>query len=117
MIIPLSLLCFKKGENGTNQIDPEKFVDIVLSNIYRENFGKHISAEEDDYNLVYNDLLCSKLSEKTKSDIFTREALICTLRNIKWVVAYWQQKNSSPPIDASGSHGFMLCNRLLKYTA
>ena len=93
ILIPLMTLCIQSREDNTLEINPVQFVDIVLSNIYREVFAKHIREEKDDYALIYDDLLHSKLADITKNEIMTREELVCNMKNIQWVLEYWQKKN------------------------
>lgn len=116
VILPLTMLCiFEKDE--TLQVDAEQFVDVVVSNIYREIFSKHVKVDDDDYNLVYKNLLGSTLSQKTKNDLAPRDTLICTMNNIQWVVDYWQKVNSLPDISTEGAHGFMLVHGKLQYVS
>jgi hypothetical protein len=97
-------------------IEPGLFVDVVISSIYRQVFTKHISTQDDDYCVVYENLMSSKLSDKTKTEIFTRDQLVCTIKNITWVVQYWKTVNENPEIDTEGKHGFILEDSKLKYT-
>jgi hypothetical protein len=120
IIVPLALLCVQATDAQNLQnysIDPQKCTDILFSNMYREMFHKHVQTDEDDYDQVRQDLLESKLSEKIKSEIFTKDQLLCTAANIEWVITYWQQINTNPEIDVvNGKHGFCILDGKVRYT-
>jgi hypothetical protein len=116
VIVPLAMLCVDTTDNITYSINPDKCTDILFSNIYRELFQKHVQTDQDNYDCVRSELLGSKLSDKVKSELATKERLICTAKNINWLIGYWKQTNGSPDINVHGEHGFCLIDGKVRYT-
>lgn len=81
-------------------------LDVVWGKVYKIIFSKHISPHSNAYQYMYSDLLHSTLSKSTKDKIPSKEQLLVTSKNIKWVMHYWQTYNGKIETPLNGENGY-----------
>jgi hypothetical protein len=81
----------------TRQLLPDPTLDRVVAALYQRKFERH--AKPGGLDAVLDALKGSKLSERTKSHLPTRETLHCTVRNVNWLL-----RCPSPPPSPSLAH-------------
>ena len=89
----------------------DSLLDMVVAKLYRLVFANHCvrlarpSLEE---TLVV--LQHSKLSDSVKSKFPSTEQVLTTVRNVMWVMAYWETHNDCIETPLDGSNGFVQCS-------
>lgn len=89
-------------------MDPDKLVDLVVAHVYHKKFERHSSPGG--IAAVLGMLKCSKLAERTKESLPTRERLVCTAQNANWLLCYWSEFGFPDPAQerfgyVQGRHG------------
>ncbi len=103
------------GSDEQVSICEQTFVDSVVTELYRAKYPKYIKVETSNFDDAYADIMQSKLSAKTKDSIPDKEFLICTSRNIQWIVRYWMLHNKNPQTSFDGSDGFVKIGQKLHF--
>jgi hypothetical protein len=80
----------------SRQLRPDLALDQLVSQIYHLKFQRHAPAGGLD--AVLAALAGSKLGERTRALLPTRGVLHCTVRNINWLLCYWQDPAYPDPI-------------------
>jgi len=75
---------------------PDPALDRVVAALYQRKFGRH--AQPGGLDAVLGALAASKLSERTRAHLPTRAALHCTVRNVNWLLRYWEGPGYPDPI-------------------
>lgn len=89
----------------TGQLDPERTVDLVVAALYQIKFRKHTPAGGGvGLEPVLAALRGSGLSERTRGMLPTAPALLCTVRNVNWLLRYWAEL--APPDPVQPQFGF-----------
>jgi hypothetical protein len=78
------------------QLVPEQALDQLVAQIYHLKFTRH--APPGDLDAVLRSLAESKLGERTRTMLPTRKKLHCTVRNVNWLLCYWQTPVYPDPI-------------------
>jgi hypothetical protein len=99
----------------TEQLREDATVDGLLALLYNLRYPNHTDAVRSGYNGVAAKIQGSKLSERTKRLMPTRERMIATVRNVNWVLQYWRCEEVEDPIQER--YGFQtLSNGKVAYT-
>jgi hypothetical protein len=69
---------------ATRQLRPDATLDRVVAALYQRKFDRH--AQPGTLDDVLGALGGSKLSDRTKKHLPTREVLHCTVRNVNWLL-------------------------------
>ena len=84
---------------ATRQLVPEAALNLVVSAIYYQKFERHSGPLDSPLD---GTLACirgsEKLSVKTRDRLPTRETLHCTVRNVNWLLRYWQEEQYPDPV-------------------
>lgn len=119
-LLPMLIMASNACSDETEfRVDEDLWLDLVLREIYRLKFEKHVRAITDDSTLedVLEQISSSSLSARTKEQVPTRARAACTLQNMLWVLAYWRVENGAAPFDAGGAHGFLVQNGRVSFAA
>jgi len=83
---------------ATRQMVPELALNLVVSAIYHTKFERH-SGPLGPLDGILDCIRGSeKLSIKTRDRLPTRETLHCTVRNVNWLLRYWQEAEYPDPV-------------------
>lgn len=106
-----------EGEDNTGfQLQSTAVVDVVIAHMYCMKFEKHTKhVAGGGYEQVFKTLLESQLSGRTRDQLMTQEQVECTVRNICWIMSYWEQENDVAAYDENGAHGFLIRNGVVSY--
>lgn len=107
--MPSLLRCTEYNTHTASfSVDVELCINTVMSGIYSTVYTKHVKCSEVSMVSVLNEIHSDKLSEKVKGEIPTYFSLDSTIRNIEWVINYWNLENKDPQCDPCGAHGFII---------
>ena len=81
---------------GSRQLVPDEALDQLVAQIYHLKFKRHTAAGGLD--AVLGNLAGSKLGERTRTRLPARGTLHCTVRNVNWLLCYWQDPAYPDPI-------------------
>ena len=70
-----------------------------MSRIYHEKFSRH-APDASSLDLVLEALQHSKLSGKTKERLPSAETVLCTVKNVNWLLRYWRELSPPDPVQA-----------------
>jgi acyl carrier protein phosphodiesterase len=99
---------------GTRQMVPAAALDLVVSHIYHKKFERH--SEAGPLLSVLNTIGGSqKLAPKTRGRLPTAETLHCTVRNVNWLLRYWQFSDYPDPVQPE--FGFARDKRGVRFEA
>jgi len=94
-------LC-RSYDPGARQLEPDSALELLVSRIYHRKFSNH--APDSDLGSVMGSLKQSKLSEKTKNGLPSAEVVLCTVKNVNWLLRYWHEL--CPPDPVQPEFGF-----------
>lgn len=109
VIVPALLKCTQYDTTTSFfSVDVEQCINTMMVEIYSQVFRKHVKCTEACMVAVLTDLKNSSLSDKLKTEMPTYFSLDSTIRNIQWVINYWNLENTDPQCDPTGSNGFVI---------
>jgi hypothetical protein len=82
---------------GSSQLNPTMALSMLVTNMYKIKFEKHIGRDCVDYASVARNLLSSSLCKRVKDSIASPERVSATIRNCNWVLLYWTCDPTHPP--------------------
>lgn len=89
-------------------VNEEKVLNQVIGHMYALNYPKHVGAlKQARLESVLRGLQSSKLSEGTKEKLPSMERMRVTLRNVCWVIKYWETENGAVETPEDGQYGFV----------
>jgi len=91
------------------EVDDTLFLDGVISKLYKIVYKKHVPGNISTLALTLAHLRRSSLSASTKSKLPTEHQANTTIKNLKWVLGYWEMYNGLVETPLDGSNGFTLC--------
>lgn len=77
-------------------LDPAMLADVLVARIYHIKFAKHTYGGG--FAAVSQQIAGSALSDKTKHSIPTEREVLCTAKNINWLIAYWSAGTYPDPL-------------------
>jgi hypothetical protein len=95
-------LC-RSYDPGARQLAPAAALELLVSKIYSEKFPRH-APDQGSLHLVLDALHKSKLSGKTRDRLPAPETVLCTVKNVNWLLRYWREL--SPPDPVQPEFGF-----------
>jgi len=109
VIVPALLKCTQYDTTTSFfSVDVEQCINTMMVGIYSQVFRKHVKCADACMVAVLTELNNSSLSDKLKTELPTYFSLDSTIRNIQWVINYWNLENTDPQCDPAGSHGFVV---------
>ena len=112
IIVPSLLQCTDYNtKDASFSVDVDRCINTVMTGIYSTVYTKHIKCSDSSMVSMLNEIHNSKLSEKIKGEMPTYFSLDSTIRNIEWVINYWNLENKDPQCDPCGAHGFIIDNK------
>jgi hypothetical protein len=116
--IPLLTCCTHDAADGDGdgfQLDADACADTVFAELYRAKYPRHVTAETESFDDVMAALRDSKLTASTKARLPDRDFARCLVKNLLWIMKYWELHNSNPEVDLGGRHGFVQSNGKLVF--
>lgn len=83
-------------------------VDAVVATAYGKVFENHVSGCSRDYDTIRTSLQKSKLSNTTKERLPSKDQVICTVKNLHWIMKYWSMWNGCVETPLEGQNGYTL---------
>ena len=80
----------------SGQINVRLGADHLVSAIYTCKFESHLKGVAGGLDSTLCTLQCSKLSQRTKDSLPSAGVVLCTLRNINWLLKYWAEPTLTP---------------------
>lgn len=87
--------------------DMEMIQNVVWGKLYKIIFQRHVQATSNTWNRICSDLQHSSLSKNTKTKLPSSLQIQVTIKNILWVISYWETVNGSIPTPLDGKNGFV----------
>jgi len=100
---------------GTRQMVPGPALDLVVSQIYHAKFERHAGPMSSFSDIIACIRGSEKLSSKTRDRLPSRETVHCTVRNVNWLLRYWQFANYPDPVQPE--FGFARDKRGVRFEA
>ena len=104
------------------QLNIYQATDRLVAGIYAVKFRTHVTNRPSQSSLktILATLRASKLSERTRSFLPTNEQILCTVRNVNWILRYWRNPTLTPTPtelnpDGIATYGFVRRNGLVGY--
>jgi hypothetical protein len=80
----------------SGQIDVRAGADFLVSAIYTCKYESHVRGAAGGLDSILSCLQASKLSQRTRDSLPTSAVVLCTLRNINWLLKYWAEPTLTP---------------------
>ena len=64
--------------------------------IYAAKYATHVSGTPASLNHVFEALHHSKLSQRTRDSLPSVGRVVCTVRNVNWLLRYWREASVVP---------------------
>ena len=80
----------------TGQLDVESATDRLVACIYATKYATHIKAPPASLHHVFEALHHSKLSQRTRDSLPSVARIVCTVRNVNWLLKYWREPTCVP---------------------
>ena len=85
------------------QLDVQFAADTIVAGIYSAKFSQHFHHPPITIDSALHTLKSSKLSERTKESLPHASQILCSVRNVNWLLRYWSGPETVPdPLEASG---------------
>lgn len=79
------------------QLRVDSTADVLVSLIYAEKYSNHVKGGASaGFDWVRLQMLESKLGDRTKQQLPTRDRVLCTVRNVNWLLRYWECGDDTP---------------------
>lgn len=92
----------------TGQFNVEHALARLIPKIYSEKFHKHVGVAGRGYAGVYQDIMRSGISKRTKDSLASLERMQTTIKNCNWVLEYWKCQQEGPPHPiTTGEYGYV----------
>ena len=99
---------YSSYEKGAARFNPSRFLNKVVAGVYQAKFPKHCSGNG--LRATLSTLGDSVLSERTRQSIPGEETLLCTARNVNWLLQYWvsacEDESQQYPDPIQADYGF-----------
>lgn len=95
--------------DATKSSNVDSMLNVFVSKVYKTVFYKHIQSKGSTWSAIYESLQKSALSASTKNRIPDESQLLTTIKNVMWVIQYWDTVNDKVSTPLDGSCGFLLC--------
>lgn len=74
----------------------EQYARDLVALLYRAKFSRH--ARSPGLEAVLSELRCSAMAPTIKGSLPSLERVVCTIRNVNWVLAYWTCQPAPDPL-------------------
>lgn len=85
----------------------DETADRLVAYIYYLKYQKHCENKQG-FEKILGELKGSKLAESTKQSLPSSQRILCTIKNVNWILAYWTCEPYPDPIQSE--YGFKLKN-------
>jgi hypothetical protein len=102
--------------SSLKRMQEKMIMDAVIAKIYKCVYANHLSGKVQSLKNMRDQILRSTLSDSTKAKLPTEEQTVTTIKNVLWVMEYWQTHNDAVKTPLDGSNGFVLCPTTRKIT-
>jgi hypothetical protein len=92
-VIPAVTQCY---DTESGQLDVRGAADLIVASIYSAKFHTHFPCPPTSLESALHTLRCSKLSDRTKESLPSARQVICSIRNVNWLMLYWRQAERAP---------------------
>ena len=103
----------------TGQLDVER-ADRLVACIYAAKFATHVKTSPVTLHHVFEALHRSKLSQRTRDTLPSVPRIVCTIRNVNWLIRYWREPTNVPnPLlqeEGVATFGFVKRKGVVAYT-
>ena len=80
----------------SGQLDVDSATDRLVACIYATKYATHIKAPPASLHHVFETLHHSKLSQRTRDSLPSVGRIVCTVRNVNWLLKYWREPTCVP---------------------
>ena len=106
-----NIVCALVSATCDDLVELDILYNGVVGAMYSDLFEKHVVKRQSG-SVVLQDVMrqlqSSKLSPTTKSRLPTLEQVLCTLKNIQWVIRYWEMVNGAVDTPLEGENGYII---------
>jgi hypothetical protein len=106
---------------GQGQLDLGRASDNLVACIYASKYASHVKTPPTSLRHVFETLHQSKLSQRTRDSLPSVQRILCTIRNVNWLIKYWREPSlvPSPLLQEEGvaKFGFVKHNGVVGYSA
>ena len=117
----LWLALMRAYDPNTGQMDVHSATDQLVARIYAIKFATHIKTPPPSLHHVFETLHHSKLSQRTLDSLPSVGRVVCTVRNVNWLLKYWREPSNvpSPLLQEAGvpTYGFIKRKGVVAYSA
>jgi hypothetical protein len=103
------------------QLDLGRASDGLVACIYASKYATHVKTPSTSLQGVFETLHRSKLSQRTRDSLPSVPRIVCTIRNVNWLLKYWREPTNAPsPLFQEGGvakFGFVKRNGIVGYSA
>jgi hypothetical protein len=116
----LYLPLMRSYDPATGQLDVDSATDRLVACLYSTKYATHIRAPPASLHHVFEALHHSKLSQRTRDTLPSVGRVVCTVRNVNWLLKYWRDATCvpSPLLQEGGvpTFGFLKRNGVVAYS-
>ena len=99
----LWLALMRSYDPSTGQMDVDSATDRLVACIYAIKYATHVKAPPSSLHHVFEALQHSKLSQRTRDSLPSVARVVCTVRNVNWLLKYWREPTNVPsPLEQEG---------------
>jgi hypothetical protein len=92
----LWLALVRSYDPSVGQLDVDSATDRLVACIYAAKYATHVSGTPASLNHVFEALHHSKLSQRTRDSLPSVGRVVCTVRNVNWLLRYWREASVVP---------------------
>ena len=90
----------------SGQVDVRMGADHLVTGIYGCKFESHLKGAGAGLEATLRCLQGCKLSQRTKDSLPSAQVVLCTLKNVNWLLKYWVEPTLAPsPLQIEGGRG------------
>ena len=116
----LYLPLMRSYDPATGQLDVDSATDRLVAGLYSTKYATHVKTPPASLHHVFEVLHRSKLSQRTRDTLPSVGRVVCTIRNVNWLLKYWQDATCvpSPLLQEGGvpTFGFVKRNGVVAYS-
>ena len=117
----LWLALMRSYDPSTGQMDVDSATDRLVACLYATKYATHVKAAPSSLHHVFETLHHSKLSQRTRDSLPSVARVVCTVRNVNWLLKYWREPTNvpSPLFQEAGvpTYGFVKRGGVVAYAA
>ena len=106
---------------NTGQMEVDSATDQLVARMYAIKYATHIKTPPPTLHHVFETLHNSKLSPRTLNSLPSVGRVVCTVRNVNWLLKYWREPSNVPsPLSQEAgvpTYGFIKRKGVVAYAA